>query len=115
MSSEMSSLVDIISSLLSNKHLIFCVDQYIHTQDSPTLTVALKCSFNYYLSSKLKITVISILLYLQLFVILTLLQFIIFWVVCPSVRTRQLALFINLGMLELTYRVQTLRHYSFSS
>ncbi len=33
----------------------------------------------------------------------------------PSVRTTQLGLFVNLGILELTYRVQTLRDYSFSS
>ena len=30
----------------------------------------------------------------------------------PSVRTRQLTTFINLGMLELTYRLQTFRDYS---
>ena len=31
------------------------------------------------------------------------------------VRTRQLGLFVNSSMLELTYRVQTFRDYSFSS
>ena len=37
----------------------------------------------------------------------------IIWV-GQSVRTRQLALLINLGMLELTFRFQTLRHFNTS-